>query len=131
MSWLSPTPSTAANDQVAQMTRDQWQNYVSTFVPIENQMIKYATDPTLPQQAMQKASGDVNAAYTAQQGATARELSGLGVTLTPDQQAAQQRSYGLSKSLADVQAQNTAGDLTRQRQQSVLGNPAPPVGAPP
>ena len=123
--------STSANDQFAAMTRDQWQTYVSTFVPIENQLIKYATDTTLPQQAMQKASDTVNQSFAAQQGAMTRELSGLGVTLTPDQQAAQQRSYGLSKSLADVQAQNTAGDLTRQRQQSILGNPAPPVGAPP
>ncbi len=74
---------------------------------------------------MKEASADVNAAYTAQQGALQRRLSGLGVSLTPDEQAAQERSYGLSKSLADVGAQNMAGALTRQRQQAILGNPAP------
>jgi len=116
------------NDQYAQLTRDQWSNYVSTFVPIENSLIKYATDPNQVTQAMQTASSNVNSAYTQQQGAVSRQLKGLGVTLSPDEQAAQQKQFGLSKSLSDVQAQNVAGDLTRQRQQSVIGNPAP-VGA--
>ena len=73
-------------------------------------------------------SRDVNAAYGAQQGATQRRLNALGVSLTGDEQAAQQRSFGLSKSLADVGAQNMAGTLTRQRQQAILGNPAPTAG---
>ena len=54
-----------------------------------------------------------------------RRLGGLGVSLTADEQQAQQRSFGLSKSLADVGAQNMAGAITRQRQQQILGNPAP------
>ncbi len=118
-------PSTAASDAYAALTREQWLNYVSTFVPIENQLIDYATDPNRPLEAMKEASADVNAAYTAQQGALQRRLGGLGVSLTPDEQAAQERSYGLSKSLADVGSQNMAGALTRQRQQAILGNPAP------
>ena len=123
------TPSTVASDTYAALTRDQWNTYVSTFVPIENQLIQYATDQTRPAQEMAKASQDVNAAYTAQQGATQRRLSGLGVSLNADEQAAQQRSFGLSKSLADVGAQNMAGTITRERQQSLLGNPAPSVAA--
>jgi hypothetical protein len=125
---VPPAPP-RASDIYAALTREQWQNYVSTFVPIENQLIQFATDPNKPLEAMAEASRDVNAAYAAQQGAMQRRLSGLGVSLTADEQAAQQRSFGLSKSLADVGAQNVAGALTRQRQQSVLGNPAPtPTG---
>lgn len=126
--WLGknkPPASTYASDTYAALTRDQWANYVSTFVPIENQLIKYATDPNKPLENMAEASRDVNAAYDAQVGATERRLSGLGVSLSPDEQAAQQRSFGLSKSLADVGAQNVAGAMTRARQQSILGNPAP------
>jgi hypothetical protein len=125
---MPPAPP-SASDLYAALTREQWQNYVSTFVPIENQLIQFATDPNKPLEAMAEASRDVNAAYAAQQGSMQRRLSGLGVSLTADEQAAQQRSFGLSKSLADVGAQNVAGALTRQRQQSVLGNPAPtPTG---
>ena len=47
---------------------------------------------------MAEASKDVNASYDAQAGATGRRLKGLGVNLTPEQQGAQQRSMGLSRS---------------------------------
>lgn len=117
--------STYASDTYAALTRQQWSDYVSTFVPVENQLIDYATDPTKVSGAMSSASTNVNDAYDAQQGATQRTLQGLGVTLNPDEQAAQTRATGLSRSLADVQAQNLAGDQTRQLQQSILGNPAP------
>lgn len=121
---------TYAGDTYAALTRDQWAQYVSTFVPIENQLIQYATDPATVTNAMTEASKDVNSAFDAQQGSTQRRLAGLGVTLDADQQKAQQRSYGLSRSLADVGAQNTAGELTRQRQQAIIGNPAPQGGQP-
>lgn len=121
----SSSGSTYASDTYAALTRQQWADYVTTFVPIENQLIDYATDPATVGNAMAEASTDVNAAYDAQQGATQRRLRGLGVTLDADQQRAQQREFGLSKSLADVGAQNTAAALTRQRQSSILGNPAP------
>ena len=122
---INPSSSTYAGDTYAALTRDQWNTYYNVFRPIENQLIDYATDRNKPTEAMAEASSDVNAAYTAQQGAMGRRLRGLGVTLSDDEQAAQTRSFGLSKSLADVNAQNTAGALTTQRQQSIIGNPAP------
>lgn len=121
---------TYAGDTYAALTRDQWQQYVSTFVPLENQLINYATNPDTVNNAMTEASRDVNASYDAQAGATQRRLKGLGVSLTPEQQGAQQRSMGLSRSLADVGAQNTAAELTRSRQQQIIGNPAPIAGQP-
>lgn len=117
--------STYASDTFASITKDQWSNYVSTFIPIENQLIKYATDPNVVSDAMSTASTGVNNAFAAQAGATQRQLQALGTSLSPDEQDAQTRSQGLTQSLADVQAQNTARDLTVQRQQSILGSPAP------
>lgn len=121
--------STTAADTFAAVTKEQWSNYVNTFVPIENKLIQYATDPTVVSTAMSTASQGVQDAYTAQQGATARQLKGLGTSLSPDEQAAQTRSAGLQEGLADVSAQNTARDLTTQRQQSILGSPVPTSGA--
>lgn len=114
-----------ANDTFAAVTRDQWAQYVNTFVPIENKLIQYATDPTVVSDAMSEASTGVKNAFTAQEGSTQRRLKGLGVSLSADEQAAQKRSSGLAESLADVQSQNTARDLTVQRQQSILGSPVP------
>lgn len=115
----------SAADTYAALTREQWRNYVSTFVPIENQLIEYATDRERPAQEMAQASELVQDAYQAQEGVQARRMRGLGLSLTGEEQAAQQRALGLSRSLADVGAQNMARDLTVQRQQSLLGNPAP------
>jgi len=122
---LSRNSKTYAGDTYAAMTRQQWTDYINTFVPVENQLIQYASDPGVVTNAMSEASSDVNKAFTAQGASTERRLKGLGITLSPEEQASQQRSFGLSKSLADVQAQNLAKELTVRRQQSVLGNPAP------
>ena len=51
-------PSTYASDTYAALTRQQWADYVANFVPIENTLIKYATDTALPGQAMAQASGN-------------------------------------------------------------------------
>lgn len=126
--WLGknkPADSTYVADTYAALTREQWQNYVNVFVPLENQLIDYATNKNKPAEAMAEASADVTAAYRTQEGASERRLRGMGVSLNADEQAARTRSFGLSKSLADVGAQNMAGQLTRERQQAVLGNPAP------
>jgi hypothetical protein len=117
-------PLTAAQNFEA-LTREQWASYIGTFVPIENQLIAQAMDTRLPGQAMDAASEDVNASFDAQQGATQRRLRGLGLQLTPEQKAATERATNLNRSLTDVGAQNMARDLTVQRQQSILGNPAP------
>jgi hypothetical protein len=118
-------PDTSASDTYAALTQEQWQNYVNTFVPIENQLINYATDKTQPAQAMAAAHQDVQGAYGVQAGTQARQLAGEGVTLNAPQAASAKRELGLSSALADVQGQNVARDLTINRQQSILGNPAP------
>jgi hypothetical protein len=124
-------PSSAA-DTYAQVTRDQWQQYVSQFVPIENQLINYATDTQLPAENMQRAITGVQNAFQTQQGQTQRRLSGYGISLNPQEQAAATREQNLSQSLGEVGAANAARDFTVNRQRGILGAPnqqvAPPQG---
>lgn len=114
-----------ASNTYAALTRQQWTDYVSTYVPIENKLIGFATDATQPAKAMAAASQNVQNAFAAQEGDFQRKMQGLGVSLTADEQAAQQRAAGLSKSLADVQAQNVAQSQTRNLQYGLMGSPAP------
>ena len=125
LNWAGQQRPVSAQDTFAALTREQWADYVNTYVPLENQLIQQATDPEAANRAMASASQNVNDAFAAQQGATDRRLRGLGLQLTPEQQAASTRATALSKSLTDVGAQNVARDLTVQRQQGILGNPAP------
>lgn len=120
--------STYAADTFAQLTRDQWSSYVKNFVPYEDKMISYATDPGVVPAAMSSAGLEVNAAFDNRQAATTRRITGLGLSLNADEQAASTRSFGLARSLADVQGQNSARDATMARQQSILGNSMPRIG---
>lgn len=123
-----PPASNYAADTFAQLTRDQWQSYVQNFVPFEDKLIQYATDPSVVSGAMAEASRDVNTAFDNRQLATTRRLGSMGLSLNADEQAASTRSFGLARSLADVQGQNSARDTTRARQQSILGSPMPRIG---
>jgi hypothetical protein len=126
---VSAGSKTYAGDTFAALTRAQWADYTQNFVPLENQLIQYATDPNVVSDAMKKSSTEVNQSFDATQASADRRLKGLGVTLSPEEKQAQTRSYGLARSLADVQAQNLTRDLTMRRQQAVLGNPAPSAAA--
>ena len=126
---LDPNAKDFAGRSYELLTRSMWDSYVTNFIPYENRLIDYASNPEVVSDAMAEASGFVDDSFNAQRAATGRRLRGLGLTLDEDEQQAADRSFGLSKSLADVTAQNVAGQLTRQRQQSVLGNPAPSAPA--
>ena len=124
----SSSPDTTASDTFAALTRQQWQDYITNFVPYENKLIQYATDPTVVSNNMSLASQNVNQAFDQQAGTTQRRLSGLGLTLDADEQKVADRSTSLARAAADVNAQNTVRDQTMARQQSILGNPAPTIG---
>lgn len=124
---VDPNGSAGANYEA--MTRAQWQQYVSTFVPIENDLIKYATDSNTVTNNVNTAVGNVDQAFQAQQGMTARRMQGYGIQQTPEQKAASDRETALQHSLGDVQAANTARRQTIDlQQQAMLGRPAPSMG---
>lgn len=129
LSALSVAKKPSAARTYAALTRQQWADHVATYVPIENTMIDFATDSTQPAKAMAAASENVSDAFAMQEGDFQRRLQGLGTTLTADEQAAQTRAAGLSKSLADVQAQNIAGTQTRELQYGLMGAAPPNIAA--
>jgi len=128
---FDPSAKDYASQTFAALTRQQWSDYVSNYVPYENKLIEYATDPNVVSNAMTEASGDVNTAFDRIGNVNNMRLKGLGLTLNADEQHASDRTLGLARAASDVQAQNSARDVTRARQQSILGNPAPTIGAMP
>lgn len=122
---IDTSSKTYASDTYAAMTRDMWNVWVKEFMPYEDKLYQFATDSGAADRAMADASANVNQAFDAQQGATDRRLRGLGLELTPEEAKASQRSMGIARSLADVSAQNLAGQRTRERQRAVIGSPSP------
>lgn len=107
------------------LTRQMWETYVSQWMPYENRLINLATSESAVPDSMAEASAFVGRSFDQQRASQQRRMRGLGLSLDPEEQQVADRSFGLAKSLADVQAQNSARDQTRMRQRSVLGNPAP------
>lgn len=120
-------PKDFAQQQFAAITRQQWDDYLRNFIPIENDLINYATNPQTVQDAVMNARTGVAQSFDAQQGSQARRLRGLGIDLAPDEQASVNRQTGLARSLADVSAANLTTERVRDRQQALLGNPAPNI----
>jgi hypothetical protein len=120
-----------ANDTAARtfaaLTRQQWDQYLSEFVPLENKMISYAMDPATVGNAVTQARFDVGQSFDQQQAIQQRRLRGLGLTLDEDEQRAADRSTGLARSLAEVNAANMTTRRVTDRQQSLMGSPAPSI----
>lgn len=124
---VNPNAKDYAQQTFAALTRQQWDDYLRNFVPLENLLIDYATSPQVVTDAVSNARADVAQSFDTQQGVTERRLRGLGLQLTPDEQRAQDRQMVLAKSLADVSAANLTTERVRDRQRSLLGNPAPSI----
>lgn len=124
---LNPRGKNFAQNAFAAITRQQWDDYLQNYVPLENRLIQYASDENAPQEAAYLAGRGIGQAFDRQRASTQRQLAGMGLQLTEEEQAAADKQSRLSESLATVGAMNNARDATVQRQQSVIGNPAPQV----
>lgn len=122
---LNPRGKNFAQNAFAAITRQQWDDYLTNYVPMENRLIEYATDENLPQENAQLAGRGVGQAFDRSRESTQRRLAGMGLQLTEEEQAAADKQSRLSEGLATVGAMNNARDATMQRQQGVIGNPAP------
>lgn len=122
---LNPRSQNFAQQAFAAITRQQWNDYLTQYVPLENRLIEYAMDEEAPAQAAELAGRGIGQSFDRQRESTGRRLAGMGLTLTPEEQAAADKQSRLSESLATVGAMNNASQVTRDRQQSVIGNPTP------
>jgi uncharacterized membrane protein YhiD involved in acid resistance len=112
-----------ANSLYQQVTQSEWQNYMQNFVPIENQLIKFASDTTQPAQAMATAQTNMNAAEAQQPQIQQNRLDQYGIKLDQAGKQAAGMDQNLNAALGSVDAQNHAKDTTIQQQESILGAP--------
>jgi hypothetical protein len=125
-SWSGGGPLTA-DQQFAALTRQQWMDAQQFSAPYENRLFSYSSDPRVVSDAMAEASADARRAFASGAAVQQRNLRSLGLSLSPDEQRAADRSTSLAASLADVGAQNRARDATVARQRSILGSPVPTI----
>lgn len=118
-----------ANNALAYFTRDQYSDWLKRFQGIAAGQIKYATDDTQPGKAADEAGKYVQNSFARIPGQLERLNAREGLTLTPDEQASQQRSIATAGGLADVTARNRAAQQTYDRQNSILTGVQSPATA--
>ena len=112
-----------ANSLYQQVTSSEWSDYMTNFVPIENQLISFASNANAPAQAMQTASGIQTQAMAQQPQIQANRLGQYQTQLDKSGTQAAGLNLTLSSALGQVDAQNQAKDATIQEQESILGAP--------
>lgn len=101
----------------AAITRDQWQNFLEVYRPVETDLLSKAmqTDFTVEGD---EAGIDAAAGARASRGTLARNLSRLGTRMTPEQAEAVRRRANLSETKITARAENT----TRRTLYDTRGN---------
>lgn len=92
----------------AMIARDQWNDYKRRYMPIEKQLIQEGTNESQYLTDSQMAKNSVGDAFAAQSGATARDMGRMGVTMSPDEQAAADQNMSIAKTSATVGEANGA-----------------------
>lgn len=121
----SNNSDTYASDTLGRLTREQFSDYVTRFRPIEDQLIRYATDPTQPDASAQRALGFTQSAYQNSTGQMRRNEQRVGIQPTAGQTESINRERNLSQGLDEVSNMNRAAQQTRDLQTGLLSGSSP------
>lgn len=109
-----------ASKLLGQLNRAQWEDWKTRFAPVITQLADEATDPNAAQNAATQASNAVGLAFDTSQTINNQNRERYGVSLSPEQQQAQERATNVGRSAASVSAGNEARISALDRQQSIL-----------
>lgn len=107
-----------ASDTLANISREQWDDYKSRFVPLENELIDAYNNPALRAERMADVTNRANDAATSAVGVAQRGLSRYGQTY--EGQAGLTRQADLSRATSVVDARNTNRAQMNERDKLLL-----------
>jgi len=121
--YVDPNSGTAAS-RLGALTKAEWSDYQTRYIPIENQLMQQTTynNPNLAGQEINKAETDTSHTYDNIANSSAIQLGRYGMSMNSDQQASSDRLNALGKSGAVVDAANNIRlKLTERNQQITSG----------
>lgn len=110
-SYAYNNPDSASN-VLAKIIAQQYSNYQSMFVPEENKLIKYATDPNTVPNAQKRAMGLTEQSFNAGNAGFNKGLETSNINMTPQQKASTDRQRQITQQLATVDSANRSGVRT-------------------
>lgn len=113
-----------ASDALAALYGAEYDDYLRRFVPIENEIIKRVTDPSFTTGAVTGSVEDVRSGYANADQQFTDRMGRLGLTLTPQQQAARDRTQQHQLGLSEVEVANRVRQQVTDRNLALIGGGA-------
>jgi len=110
----------SASNKMARITREQWEDYKKRFQPYEDRLAAAYANGGLLEGERERIPTAVNQSFDSMRGIADRGLSRYGITSSADETNARDRSMGLNKSLASVDAYNTLYRVADERQDRLM-----------
>jgi hypothetical protein len=120
----SDTSVNYADEEAAKMLQEQFQDWQSTFKPIELQALNQVSlnNASVLPAALDEARKNVSGAYGTMPGILERQNRGLGINETPQQSASIKRMMNVNKAAATAGAENkTRANVRTMDDQLLLG----------
>lgn len=112
--------SQGASNTLGQLYRAQWEDWKTRFSPYIDQLTSLAQDPAYAAGQGNTAASAVNTSYANTASGLQMQRQGMGVNLTPAQQAAEQRQLSLGQAADAASAYNQAKISARDLQDQIL-----------
>lgn len=109
-----------ASKVLGQLYRAQWEDWKTRFQPYIEKLSDIASSKTYAAGQGDVAAAAINTSYTNSAEALKMQRQGLGLNLTPDQQAAEQRKLSIGRAADSVGAYNQAKISARDLQDQIL-----------
>lgn len=100
----------SGSENLAAVTRAEWEDYKSRFAPVEDMLIDEYNNHAGRELNVNQAGLNAGLAFDKAKSDSDRSLSRYGLNLNPEQQARRNKKYALERTAAMAGAKNTARD---------------------
>lgn len=117
---LDTSDNQSASKTLARLYRAQWDDYKTRFAPYVDKLADLAADETYAAGQGETAAAAVNTSYANTAQGLQMQRQGMGLNLTPAQQAAETRQLALGRAADSASAYNQAKISARDLQDQIL-----------
>lgn len=109
-----------ASNVLGQLSRAQWDDWKARFQPYVDKLANIATSDSFAGEQAATATKSVNKSFDSANQGLQLQQQGMGLVLSPAQQAAQDRKMQLGRASASVDASNNARISARDLQEQIM-----------
>lgn len=120
----------SSSNLLAGILKQQYANFQQSFVPEENKLISYATDPNTIPNAQKRAMADASGGFAGQRAGMQKYLNTRGIQLPQQEMDQMNRRTQINQSAGLVDAANRAGVTTYDTINNVLAGSQSPTAIP-